>query len=277
MARLHSLLLAAGIALVGCGGTGAGTSSGGSGGGGGGRPTCGVNYATPNYVLDNDPGSGRQNRLLYWERFPLRVAFRNDKFYPDGSGGSISVALLAEEAFGRWQTASSGGVQISRVGSTSEAEVSVTFSTLPSRPGPGGTLATTSLSYVESSGRIVSASIDIATWPGMTVAELFLGLKATSAHEFGHALFLLGHSENSGDLMFPSIDQERDKAISQQDINTLFTSYCGAFNRSPMERSREAEGPIKTIKINCRTEHDHGSHGHKHGSDCDHEAREPDQ
>jgi hypothetical protein len=267
MARIHGLLLAAGIILVGCGGAGGGTSSSSSGGG----RTCGPNYLTPNYVLDNDPNNGQLNRLLFWERFPLRVAFRNDKTYPDGSGGMISVALLAEEAFGRWQTASSGGVQISRVGSTSEAEVSVTFSTLPSRPGAGGTLGTTSLSFIESSGRIVSASIEIATWPGMTVAELFLGLKATAAHEFGHALFLLGHSENAGDLMFPSVNLERDKMISTQDINSLFTSYCGSFGRSPVDRSRKPEGPIKTITIACKASaKGKPEASHKHSEHCDH-------
>ncbi len=267
MARLHTFLIIAGLAIAGCGGAGGGTSS----GGGASRPVCGVNYASPNYVQDYDPGSGRLNRLLYWEKFPVRVAFRNDKTYPDGSGGSISLALLAEEAFGRWQTASSGGVQISRVGSASEAEISVTFTTRSSRPGDGETLATTALSYVESSGRIVSASIEIATWPGMSVAELFLGLKATSAHEFGHALFLYGHSTNSGDLMFPTINQDKDKAISQQDINSLLTSYCGSFGRAPLDRSRETDETIKTIKIACRAEGSGSMEAnHKHGSTCSH-------
>lgn len=266
MARLHLLLVIAGIMLVGCGGSGGGTTS----SGGGGR-ACGPDYLIPNYVLNDDPNNGQRNRLLFWERFPVRVAFRNDKFYPDGSGGSISVALLAEEAFGRWQTASSGGVQISRVGSTSDAEISVSFSTLASRPVGGGTLATTSISFIESSGRIVSATIDIATWPGMSVAELFLGLKATASHEFGHALFLLGHSAGSDDLMFPSIALERDKAISQSDINSLFTSYCGSFGRAPLDRSREAEGPIKTITIACKAEDEEKPLvSHKHTGDCKH-------
>lgn len=269
MFRPLTLLLLAGIVLGGCGGSGGGATSSGGGSGGGGRPTCSVNYATPNYVTEADPSTGAANRLLYWGSFPLRVAFRNDKFYPDGSGGTVSTALLAYEAFERWQSASGGNAAINRVSSTGEAEVAVRFTDLPGRPGPGSTLATTSISFVPSTGRIVSATIEIGTWPGMNVAELFLGLKATAAHEFGHALFLNGHSTNSADLMFPSIDAERDKAISTRDINSLFTSYCGTFGRAPQQRGREVEGPIKTIKIDCSLTLS-ASKSHKHGPDCDH-------
>jgi predicted Zn-dependent protease len=249
---LAALLLAA--ALTGCaGGGGGGSSSGASGE----RPVCSTSFASPNFVLNRDPSSGDLNRLLYWAKFPLRVAFRNDRTYPDGFGGTISVAAVATDAFGRWKSDTGGAVDFTIVGSADPAEIEVNVAELASRPSAGGTLGQTAIHFLEPSGRITKAVVTLNVWPGITRNEVSLGLRATSAHEFGHALFLLGHSENNADLMFPEINPIADKFLSVADLNSLRTSYCDVFSRSASSEGRAPTGRIRVETIQCHAEHRH--------------------
>lgn len=245
----------AALALAGCAGGGGGSSSSTSA-----RPVCGTSFASPNYVLDHDPSSGDQNRLLYWAKFPLRISFRSDRTYPDGFGGTISVAAVATDAFDRWRADTGGGVAYSFVGASDPADVEVNVVELASRPVAGGTLGQTAIHFEEPSGRIVRAVITLNVWPGITRTEVSQGLRATSAHEFGHALFLLGHSENSADLMFPEINPTLDKFLSTADINSIRTSYCDVFSRSATDAGRAPSGSLRVEVIQCRSGHDHSGH-----------------
>lgn len=239
--------------MVGCAGGGAGSGSGSSGA----RPVCGTSFASPNYVLNHDPSSGSLNRLLYWSRFPLRVSFRNDRTYPDGFGGTISVSAVATDAFGRWKAETSGAVDFYFVGAAEAADIEVNVVELASRPGAGGTLGQTAIHFEEPSGRITKSVMTLNVWPGITKAEVSQGLRATSAHEFGHAIFLLGHSENNADLMFPEINPTADKFLSTADLNSLRTSYCDVFSRSPVDGGRAPGSRIRVETIQCHSGHSH--------------------
>ena len=242
IAFLGLLLLA-----LGCAGGGGGSSSGGSSSG---RPVCSTSLFSPNYILNRDPATGSLNRTLYWSNFPLRVAFRSNRTFPDGFGGTISVAAVAADAFGRWRHDTGGRVDFSIVGAADPAEITVQVVEVPGRPGAGGTLGQTQMRFVEPSGRLTEAEITLYVWPGITRAELTQGLRATSAHEFGHALFLLGHSENPADLMHTTINPTEDKFLTSADLNSLRTGYCDTFSRL-REESRAPLGPIRTVVIRC--------------------------
>lgn len=233
---------------IGCAGGGGGSSSGGSSTA---RPVCSTSLFSPNYLLNRDPNTGSLNRTLYWSKFPLRVAFRSNRTFPDGFGGTISVADVAADAFGRWKTDTGGRVDFAFVGSADPAEITVKVVEVPARPGAGGTLGQTTMKFVEPSGRLTEAEITLFVWPGITRSELSQGLRATSAHEFGHALFLLGHSENPADLMHTTINPTSDKFLTSADLNSIRTSYCDTFSRV-REESRMPQGPIRTVVISCR-------------------------
>lgn len=235
------------LAASGCAGGGGGSSSGGSSSV---RPVCSTSLFSPNYILNRDPATGSLNRTLYWTKFPLRVAFRSNRTFPDGFGGTISVAAVAADAFGRWKHDSGGRVDFTVVGTADPAEIKVNVVEVPSRPGAGGTLGQTEMRFVEPTGSLTEATITLYVWPGITRAELSQGLRATAAHEFGHSLFLLGHSESSADLMFPSINPTEDKFLSSADLNSIRTGYCDTFSRL-REESRLPLGPIKTVVIRC--------------------------
>lgn len=248
MSKALPLLGLALLALVlGCAGGGGGGASGGASSG---RPVCSTSLFSPNYILNRDPATGSLNRTLYWSKFPIRVAFRSNRTYPDGFGGTISVAAVAADAFGRWRHDTGGRVDFTIVGSADPAEITVKVVEVPGRPGAGGTLGQTQMRFSEPSGRLTDAEITLFVWPGITRAELTLGLRATSAHEFGHALFLLGHSENAADLMHTTINPTEDKFLTSSDLNSIRTGYCDTFSRL-REDSRSPEGPFKTVLIRC--------------------------
>lgn len=243
MAAKHLLFLAPLLALAGCP-----SLSGGAEGGTGTVKTCGPNYAVPNYAQAEDPSTGEDNLLLHWSGFPVRVYYANDIVF-DPSGDNISAIDVVTTARDRWTTASNGGVTFDEVGSSGQADITVEFEHLDSQPSGGQSLAVTRITYQPSTSTIFSAEITIYTWDGMTKNQFENGLKSTASHEFGHALFISGHSPLNIDLMYFSASASQDKQISTQDRNTLETAYCGEYDT----RSRERVIPddLKTITVTC--------------------------
>ena len=97
-------------------------------------------------------------------------------------------------------------------------------------PRPAGTAETGDTSLHASDNRISSATAVIYVWPDITVAELTVGQRTTSAHEFGHLLGIAGHSDDPNDLMYPSHAPTQDVPLSARDINTAKTIYASLFS-----------------------------------------------
>lgn len=241
------ILLTAGTLIIGgvigCGGGGDST----------GNTTplaCGPNYLTPNYVEATDPGDNDQNQILTWPGFPLTVHFASSDSRTF-SGTTYNTTDTFTEALDRWVAASGGDLTYSVVGSPTGADIIVNVNQLSSSPGGGGTLGFTQITFFPSNGQIVSARITINVWPGMSAAQFVDGLRGTTTHEFGHALFLQGHSDIQADNMYFQGSSALDKPLTTRDRNSFLTAYCGTFN----SRSRQASGipgeqPV-TITINC--------------------------
>ncbi len=245
---LISAALAVAIGAAGCAGRGGSSTSG--------DPlplTCGANFRTPNYVLAHDPSTGTQNRVLYWPQFPVRIHL-SDGISATYNGITYDTDDLIIEAAYRWTTASDGGVNFTQVGSAAQAQITIDVEQLASEPGGGDTLGFTQVQYYVSSRQIVSAAITIYTWPNMTRAEFVDGLRRTTLHEFGHAIFLHGHSDDSDDIMFPSSPKNADGQLSQRDINSLITTYCNNFSGNQLvARGRPNEEPVTITIRNCQS------------------------
>lgn len=251
MKQLHPAFVASVSAVIvlfaiGCGGGGNSQSGGNT------TPlSCGPNYLTPNYVLANDPGDNQPNVILTWPGFPLNVYFATNQVNTYG-GTSYDTNDLFWEAMQRWVAASGASMVINQTSSSANADITVNVNQLSTAPGGGGTLGYTQVTYYPSTGQIVSANVTINTWPSMTAAQFRDGLKATTTHEFGHALFLQGHSDDNLDNMYYQGSSSLDKLLTQRDINSFLTAYCGTFSSRSRARGETGEQPV-TITISCQS------------------------
>lgn len=238
--------LAIAIGVLGCGGGGPSSS------GSGNTPlVCGPNYLTPNYVEATDPGDGDANQILTWPSFPLMIQFVSNET-ATYSSVNYDTNDLFWEAAQRWVTASSGEAQLVVTANPNLSKIKINVNQLASQPGSGGTLAFTSITYFPSSGQIVSAEITMNTWPNMTEAQFVDGLKHTFAHEMGHALFLQGHSDDAADVMYYAGATNVDSPLTQRDINSFLTAYCGDFDGEAFSAAgRAGEQPV-TVTIECK-------------------------
>ncbi len=90
----------------------------------------------------------------------------------------------------------------------------------------------------------------------MTHADMEIGIKnvgaadvqCVAAHEFGHALGIDGHSDNSSDLMYAVHVIGEPCPLTQHDLNTMKTGYCGVFSRAAGPHRRPS-GPESIVTI----------------------------
>lgn len=237
VARLIVSSLALGL-LAGCGGGGTAKTTG--------ALTCGPTYKTPNYILAKDPSSGIQNDLRYWANFPVKVFIGPEIIFEDNGVVVNTTTMQTDAALQRWTTAA--GSTLFTKTSESQAQITITFNELPEEPGPGATLGRTIVTYYPSNNQLVSAEIIVNTWVGMTKAE-FNGLRQTITHEFGHALFLQGHSDVEADTMFWQSDPSTDAPLTTRDKNSFETAYCGDFSDSLVSREVPNEKPVTKVII----------------------------
>lgn len=204
--------------LAGCGG-GGGSSSGTSTGG---SYQPDLSRFTPNYAASVT--------LYHWPALPVRVYFANDVTATPRGGSPTRVNDLILTGFNRWPVATGGAVGFTQVTDPSQAQITVSVVTIPD---PVGLAETGKTSVTSGSGNVLtSAMTQIYVWPDITVPELTQGLPATSAHEFGHALGIGGHSPDPSDVMYVSHDPNADVLLSARDINTIKTIYYSLFPTS---------------------------------------------
>ena len=209
-------LLGAVLLFAGCGG---GTQV-------GEQRVCSAETFKPNYVPQLE-------RLLYWERFPVTVYFVRDEHYSD------YLRTLALQGFDQWMEATGGVVRYYQVDSPDGAQIKVYFK-------PDTRNGLTTYTYYPSSGRLVSAKIEIGTQSNNPI-----DIRSVAAHEFGHAIGIGGHSPDPDDMMYPHFVSNVPLKITQRDLNTVKTAYCHYFiGRSRGVALPSEETPVE-MTIEC--------------------------
>ncbi len=199
--------------LAGCGGGSSSSTS------PGGAYQPDLSRFTPNYAANIT--------LYHWPTLPVRVYFANDLTVTPTGGSPTRVNDLILTGFNRWPAATGGVVGFTQVMDPSQAQITVSTVAIPD---PTGLSETGKTSVTPGPGNVLtSATIQIYIWPDITVPELTQGLLATSAHEFGHALGIGGHSPDPGDVMYASHDPNADVPLSARDVNTIKTIYYFLF------------------------------------------------
>ncbi len=216
--------LGAGLMLAGCGG-----------GGGSGptapTPTPQARVFTPNYLDDI-------TTVRRWRQFPVRVAFVRDVGY------SAAAQQRALAGFDFWLQAIPDGPTLVVVPTSQESDLTVTFYQFDPR------------SDSELGRTAVFSSTNPAFAGTIARAEMRLGITgndtldiATAAHEYGHALGIVGHSNDRNDLMFFSGNDNLTGRLTTQDVNTLLTVYGGVFPRNTGNRLAPIPGPFEKFEV----------------------------
>jgi predicted Zn-dependent protease len=236
--------LFAALTAAGCGGLGLADLGGGIGGGGIGAGCTAQTY-TPNYVhvLSRD-------ELMHWRRFPVRVFFEVDQHW------TIQRQQNAIAGFNRWLegavlTDGQPAVEYQIVDSRAQAQVTVRF--VPQAQLGGNTVGTTNVTY-RSDYSLIRADIRLSTTGISGGPYSASAQRSTAAHEFGHALGIMGHSPFQTDVMYFASSREQ---VTANDVNTLFTAYCGQFLRSRAQTVADDDVPAGTVSISCGPGHQH--------------------
>ena len=234
------------ISCAGVGGGGSNTDSSTNGGSGDGPLGCSLDTFLPNYLRAVDPSTGKRNSVHWWDHFPLRVYFRSN---PTVNGQSLVAISMA--GFNAWSEVT-GQVMAVQVASPDTADLVVTFENLPEQPRNGDFLGSTSWTYSPSSLQTFESEMILRTWNGITSSQISSGFRSTAQHEFGHAIFLAGHSPNDEDSMYPFSNVNDLVPLSIRDENSLLTTYCGSFD--DRASTWQADEKLVTETIECPVE-----------------------
>jgi predicted Zn-dependent protease len=179
----------------------------------------------------------------WWDHFPLRVYFQSN---PTIQGQSLIAVSMA--GFNTWSDVAGKAVAV-QVASPDNADLVVKFENLSSPPQGDQFVGATSWSYNPSTFETIDAEMTLRTWNGMSAGQVVNGLRSTAQHEFGHAIFLSGHSPFEADSMYPFGDINTYNPLTTRDENSLLTTYCGSFQ--DRTSTHKAGDPLATTRIEC--------------------------
>lgn len=188
------------------------------------------------------PNFSKTIMLYHWNKFPLHVYFENSGVVTKDDGTQVDLIPVALTGLNEWVTATGDGIAYDVTSDPKLANVTVHFTSLNSSPTEKDLLGVEQ-SAIFADGTMKSADIQFSIWSGMT-SQNVSGFQETCAHEFGHALGLNGHSEDSRDVMFAVHLTNTMKPLSVRDVNTMKTAYCNSFGRGV---SKGASGPVTLV------------------------------
>lgn len=209
------------LGLVRCVPGGAGTSSGSQ------QIVCSLDAFVPNYARDVE-------KLLRWERFPVRVYFERDAHY------TPTRQAIALQGFDQWIGVFYPQIRYEIVENPAQAQITVRFN-------PDDANGRVDFEYYRSSGLLSKVEMTIGV-RGNNPTDI----RSVAAHEFGHALGISGHSTDPADMMYPTYVSNVPLRLTQRDINTLKTAYCHLFTNRAVSRGATSEAPVRgTIRCEC--------------------------
>ncbi|CEK18879.1 Matrixin [Chthonomonas calidirosea] len=166
----------------------------------------------PNFATADDPATGLPNHLYHWTHFPLNV------YIVSSNLATPDRITQATDGFSWWSQALGVIGKFNLVNSSTQANIIVQFENM------GLTNYGAITNYtVNGNGEMQNATITF----NMTYLTSVPNIAPVAAHEFGHALGLAGHSPNDTDVMSVSANVYNLTGLSQADINTMKTAYCG--------------------------------------------------
>ncbi|MEW5820648.1 MAG: tetratricopeptide repeat protein [Cyanobacteriota bacterium] len=168
-----------------------------------------------------------KGNVIRWQKagFPLKVYFdarpkKVRQFLPE-------FVPAVKRGIDKWVKDTKGTISITYVDSPETADVKITWREILDSKLAGsdaGTAYTAGVTTPEYSGKeLFAMSIILTTTDPNGKPHNPEDIEKVTTHEFGHAIGIMGHSESSGDIMFPN--SQSDGQLTDRDINTITLLY----------------------------------------------------
>ena len=185
----------------------------------------------PNYLQDIPT-------LRRWRQFPVTISFVRDSNY------TSAAQQRALAGFNFWLKRIPNGPTFAVISSSQMSDLTVSFYQFNSAS--DGVLGTTRV-YSSTNPSFIG-TISHATMELGITGDNTLDI-ATAAHEYGHALGILGHSKNPDDLMYFQGNDDRSGQLTAADVNSMLTNYNGVFPKGGNNRLAPVLGPFEVTEI----------------------------
>lgn len=168
-----------------------------------------------------------KGNVIRWQNasMPLNV-------YIDSSPKKVtafqnSFIGATKKGIDRWATVSNGKLSFTYVSNPEAADIKIFWRAMLDSKLTGsevGTPYTAGVTTPEYSGKeLYAMAITLTTTDPNGKTHTPDDIEKVATHEFGHALGIMGHSDKTSDLMYPS--SQTDGSLTKRDINTINLLY----------------------------------------------------
>ncbi len=165
----------------------------------------------------------REDNRTYYSDIDIPAVWLNPRqikvyVYPDEM-----KHFILERSFKAWDSALGSNLNFKYIQKPNEADITIKFVDRLS----GSQAGLTKTKYMQIQGRTYLGHADIYVAKHSSAGWKFndVQLNKIAMHEIGHAIGILGHSENINDIMYYSTESQRQSTLSTKDVDTVKKIY----------------------------------------------------